>query len=314
MTGGREQVYRRRGRLKQLRTFCRAARFGSFTRAAEDLLVDPPVVSLQVRELERELGTDLFERGGPHISLTPAGERFYRLSLPLVEGMDDLPHRFARELALPASEVRLSAGALGTVFVLPQLVKRFRDAHPGVTVRVRTGSLQEILDLLRAGEVELAFGTADAGMRDLRYRRSFLYETVLITPADHPLAGRESVSVAEAAADPIVMPDPNLYGWQYGQAVRRWFGRPRETVVEASDWTVLKRYVEQGIGTGIIPSVCLTGEERVGVVRLRELPEKQSYGLYTRPDEPLSPAASELGRIIEAGPFPDHFTLAGHGP
>ena len=304
MTGDREQVYRRRDRLKQLRAFCRAARFGSFTRAAEDLLVDPPAVSLQVRELERELGTVLFERGGPRISLTPAGERFYRLALPLVEGMDGLPRAFARELALPAHEVRLSAGAIGTVFVLPRLVKRFRDAHPGVTVRVRTGSLREILALLRAGEVELAFGTADAGVRDLAYRPSFLYDTVLITPAGHPLAGRGSVPVAEAAAGPVVMPDPSLYGGEYGQTVRRWLGRPYETVVEASDWTALTSCVEQGVGTGVLPSVCLTGEERVGVVRLEELPEKQSYGVYTRPDEPLSPPAAELVRIIESGPLP----------
>ena len=304
MTGGRERVYRRRGRLKQLRAFCRAARLGSFTRAAEDLLVDPPAVSLQVRELERELGVVLFERSGPHTSLTPAGERFYRLSLPLVEGMDRLPRQFARELARPASEVRLSAGVIGTVFVLPQLVKRFRDEHPGVTVCVRTGSLPEILALLRTGEVELALGTADAAVRDLLYRRLFLYETVLITPADHPLAGRESVSMAEAAAGPVVMPDPDLYGGHYGRAVRRWLGPPHETVVEASDWTALKSCVEQGIGTGILPSVCLTGEEPLGVVRLQELPDKQSYGLYTRPDEPLSPLAAALVRIIESGPLP----------
>ena len=304
MIGARERIYRRRDRLKQLRAFCRTARLGSFTRAADDLLVDPSVVSLQVREVERELGIDLFERSGPHISLTSAGERFYRLALPLVEGMDGLPDAFARQLVLPVRDIRLSAGAIGAIFVLPRLVKRFRDAHPGVAVRVRSGPLEEILALVRAGEVELAFGTANTGAQDLRYRPIFLYETVLITPEGHPLAGRGSVSVAEAAAGPVVMPDPNLYGGQYGHAIRQWFGGTRAAVVEASDWTALKRCVEQGIGAGILPDVCLEGGERVGVVRLRELTDRQSYGLYTRRDAPLSPAAATMVRIIESEPLP----------
>ena len=301
MGARREQVCRKRDRLKQVRTFCRAARLGSFTRAADALFVEPSVVSLQVSELERELGAELFERSGPNIALTPAGERFYRLSLPLVEGMDGLPEAFAEQLDRPAREILVAAGAIGAVFLLPRLVKRFRDAHPGVRTDVTSGSLGEILARLRAGEVDLAFGAADAGVRDLHFRPCFAYELVLITPEDHPLAGRESVSIEEVRAGPVVMPDPSLYGGEYGDAVRRWLGSLRETVIEASDWTALKSYVERGIGTGIVPGAVITGEEGVGVVRLREPFEAQSYGLYQRRDEPLSTMAAEFVRIVEAG-------------
>ena len=301
MDGRRERICRKRDRLKQLRSFCHAARLGSFTRAADALLLEPCIVSLHVCELERELGAALFERRGPNISLTSAGERFYRLSLPLVQGMDSLPGAFAEELDVPAREVRVAAGAIGAVFLIPRLVKRFRDVHPGVRTEVTNGSLRKILGLVRAGEVDVAFGTADAGVRDLRFRPCFAYELVLITPEDHPLAGRGSVSMEEVRAGPIVMPDPSLYCGEYGDAVRRWLGSRREVVVEASDWTALKCYVERGIGTGIVPSACLTGEERVRVVRLREHFEAQSYGVYTRRDESLSPMAAEFVRIVEAG-------------
>ena len=299
-----EQVYHKRGRLKQLRAFCLTARLGNFSRAAEHLLTEPSAVSLQVRELEGELGAALLDRSRPSISLTPAGERFLRLCGPLVEAMDRLPDTFAEQLAIPASDLGVAADAIGTVFVLPELVRRFRDTRPGVGVRVRTGSLQEALALLRAGEVGLAFGAADPEAHDLLYHPIFLYEIVLVTQEDHPLAGRGPVSIEEAATGHVVTPDRNLYGGQLWEVVRRRLDGSGSVLVETSDWAALKSYVEQGFGIGVLPSACLTAGDRVSVVRLRGNFDEQSYGLYMRTDEPLSPAAAELVRIADSGPPP----------
>ena len=84
----------KRDRLRQLRAFY-AARFESMTRAAECLGVTQRAVALQVRNLENELETGLFDRVGPRLALTDAGQQFYRLANPLVEELDSLPESFA---------------------------------------------------------------------------------------------------------------------------------------------------------------------------------------------------------------------------
>ena len=311
MTGGRAQRYRKRNRRAQLRAFCRAAGLGSFTRAADELLVEPPVVSLHVRELEHELGTALFERSGPNVALTEAGERFHELCRPLVEGMDALPRTFAEAMGRPAGTVRLAAGAGSAAYLLPRPVARFRDEHPEVGVRFVTGNHPGVLRFVREGEAELGMTVADPGTEDLDFRPCFSFEMVLVAPADHPFAGREAVSLQEAAAEPVVVPELDLYAGGFGQEVLRLVRDRHEVVIEASDWTILNRYVELGLGVGFIPSFCLGGRERVSVVRLRGPFGPYEYGLYARRGRPPSAAAEALARTIESGPFPARPAAAG---
>ena len=259
-----EQVYHKRGRLKQLRAFCLTARLGNFSRAAEHLLTEPSAVSLQVRELEGELGAALLDRSRPSISLTPAGERFLRLCGPLVEAMDRLPDTFAEQLAIPASDLGVAADAIGTVFVLPELVRRFRDTRPGVGVRVRTGSLQEALALLRAGEVGLAFGAADPEAHDLLYHPIFLYEIVLVTQEDHPLAGRGRCPSKRRRPATSSRRTGTCTAASSGRSsAAGWTARDRSWS-RTSDWAALKSYVEQGLrDRRPPPSACLTAGDRV---------------------------------------------------
>jgi len=93
----RRRIYHKRDRLRQLRTFCHAARYRSFAKASMQLGISPPAVSFQVRELEYELEARLFERNAASISLTAAGETLYTITEPLVQGMDALSEAVHRE-------------------------------------------------------------------------------------------------------------------------------------------------------------------------------------------------------------------------
>ena len=96
-----QRFYYKQNRLKQLRAFCHAVRTLSISKAAERMHLSQPTVSLQIKALERELGTVLFERRGPRIALTPEGGALYELSSPLVEGIDNLPDAFRRTVRKP---------------------------------------------------------------------------------------------------------------------------------------------------------------------------------------------------------------------
>ena len=296
---------RQRDRLRQLRSFCRVARHGSIAEAAELLLLDAPVVSLHLRELEHEAGTPLLDRGGPRIALTPAGERFLELALPLVDGMDGLAAAFTAQIDNPASGVvRLAASPACALYALPPFVKRFRDRYPGIRVCVEVEVLQRALPLVRTGEVEFAFSLEEIVAEGVLYHRVSHFEMVLIAPEDHALAGCETVSWEEIAAWPVIMPTvmpaSGVPGPRFLETVGSGLARAR-VAVRARDLGAIKRYVEAGIGVAVFPSFGVAEGDRVAVVPLRESVELQSYGLFMQAGRQLSPEAERLARSIDPG-------------
>ena len=297
---GRRRAYHKRDRTMQLRAFCETARRGSFTEAAGALGVTQPAVSLQVRELENELGAALFDRDGPGIALTPAGERLYPLAESLVEDMDRLYEGIAEQLEeVGAGRIHVAASLAGAAFVLPPYLKRLRDLHPGVRVRVTNCLLAEGVKLLLAGEVEFVLGArAPFPEETLEYRELIEYDIVLITRPDHPLAGRETVSPEEVAEWPAIVPTPGTYSVQYGETAARQFGLAATTVIDVGGWGVIKRYVEAGLGISLVPGICLSETDRLSVIPLREHFPRRSFGVLTRRGKRLAPAARELLRLM----------------
>ena len=296
---------RQRDRLRQFRSFCRVARHGSIAGAAEHLRLDPPVVSLHLRELEHEAGTALLDRGGAHVTLTPAGERFLELARPLVDGMDGLAAAFTAEIDYPASGVvHLAASPACALYALPPFVKRFRDRYPGIRVCVEVEVLQGALPLLRTGKVEFALSLEEPVVEGVLYHPVSHFEMVLIAPEDHALAGREAVSWEEIAAWPIIMPAimpaPGVPGPRFLETIGSRLARAR-TVVRTRGWGVIKHHVEAGVGVAVFPSFGVAEGDRVAVVPLRESFEMQSYGLFMRAGRQLSPEAERLVRIIDPG-------------
>ena len=222
MAFDRQRIYHKRDRLRQLRAFCYAAQFESITRSAEHLAISQPAVSLHVRELEHEVEALLFDRIGPRVALTPAGRCLHRLAMPLVQAMDCLGDTFTGKADEPVSgEIRVAAGPSAIAFVLPPYFKRFRDEHPEVRVQVTSCAVNAGLNLLSARDVDLVIGTEMPETETFSFHPAFSGDLVLITPEAHPLAGRESVDIEEAAQYPRDSPARG-----YLQPAVRGFHRP----------------------------------------------------------------------------------------
>ena len=288
----------RGNRLKQLRAFCHAARLQSITRAAEYIFLSQPAVSQLVRALEDDLGVTLFERKGPRISLSPVGDRLFRMAMPVVAGMDRLPDTFAEQYRGEVSEeFRIAAGRATAAYVVPEYLKRFRDRYPGTRVNVRTGTGRERLEWLRAYEVDLVFGAVDVPPADLEFIFMFASRSVLITPEHHPLAGRKSVGLAEAAAYPAVMHGGERHVRRVAEMVARLHGLTIDVVVEVEGWNLIKRYVEAGVGYSVVPDFCLTERDRVWRVPFDRYFSGPKYGLLMRPREVPSLASQRFVRL-----------------
>ena len=307
----RKRIYHKRDRLRQLRAFCRAARLSSFTQAAESLGVGQSSVSVQVRELEHELETMLFDRDGTGVGLTPAGKRLLELAEPLVQRMDELSSTLLEESDSDDSwgRVQLAASTVAAGCVLPPYVARFRDSSPGVRVEVRNCPLREGLNLLFDNKVEFVLGVREPHLdRTLEFHHVLSYDLVIITSEDHPLANRTTVSPEEASAWPAIVPVTGTYSRQFAETVARQRGVEINAVIEVGGWGIIKRYVECGLGISVVPSIAVLATDRVAVIPLTEHFPTRSFGVYTRWGKYLTPSALRLLRLMIPD-FPAPHTL-----
>lgn len=300
MAVDRKRIYHKRDRLRQLRAFCQAAHLSSITQAVESLGVSQPSVSIQIRELENELDTVLFDRGGPGIALTRAGQRLFELAAPMVQGMDELPATLTQPSDSDTPDhIQLAASVIGAACVLPPYVRQFRDVYPKIRIQVTNCLLQEGLDLLLDNDVEFVIGPKEPHPADtLVYHQMLSYEIVLITSLDHPLAGRTTVSPQEAGDWPAIVPSAGTYSRQFGETAARQFGVDIKAVIEVGGWGVIKRYVACGLGISIVPSISIMDTDQVSVIPLRDYFPPRSFGVFTRRGKYLTPPALRFLRLM----------------
>ena len=299
--GDDKPLHPRGNRLKQLRAFCQTARFGSISRAAKELTSSQPSVSLQLSALEEELGLSLFEHRKPHMTLSRAGEHLYRFAMPLVQGMDRLPDTFSeRYRGVMQDVLRIGAGQVSAMYLLPGYLERFRQRYPEVRVDVKSGSGPDRLRWLRTCELDLVVVAMDISPPDLEFHSVLTSVPMLITPLNHPLAGRDEPTIEEVAAYPFVGPTPMHSIRQTVEAILRLRRITLDIVVEVDGWVVIKRYVAAGAGISIVPDLCLTEHDRLWKTPIAGILPPRTYGAVTRRDGLLGMAERRLLSLMVA--------------
>jgi DNA-binding transcriptional LysR family regulator len=299
--GSGSQIHYKQNRLKQLRAFCHAARSGSVSAAADKIFLSQPTVSLQIQALEREFDTVLFERRGPKIRLTPEGQILFQMAEPLVEGMDGLHDAFAIQCGrVDQGVLNIAAGESTILYILPGPVRRFVEQYPGIELKLHNVTGRDGLAMLRSDEADLAVGSMLEVPDDIHYRPFVTYRPTLITPLDHPLAGRESVTLEEIAPFEMILPPRHLSTWRMVDMVFKQHDLTYRVTLEAGGWEVIKKYVELGFGISIVTDVCLTGQEPLARVPLDQYFPKRSYGLVQRRGKFLSPQTKCFVKVLNA--------------
>ncbi len=298
--GASQPVYYKQNRLKQLRAFCHAAQAGSISEAAERVFLSQPTVSLQIQALEREFATLLFERRGPRIKLTPEGEMLFQLAQPLVEGIDKLQETFAINCGkLETGELNIAAGESTILYVLPEPLRRFAEQYPGVRLKLHNVTGRDGLAMVRADEADLAVGSMLDVPDDISYRPIVTYHPTLITPLDHPLTGKTQITLADITPYGLILPPRHLSTWRIVDLVFRQHNLNYQVTLEAGGWEVIKKYVALGMGISIVTDVCLTGQERLGRIPLRQYFPNRSYGIVLRRGRFLSPQAKRFIEVLK---------------
>jgi DNA-binding transcriptional LysR family regulator len=285
----------KQNRLQQLRGFCYAVRNKSISKAADQMLLSQPSVSLQIKALEREFETELFERHGPRISLTHDGHRLYELARPLVDAIDSLEDTFStlRESA-ERGTVNIAAGGSTIQYLLPTFVERYTREYPLVDVRLHNVTGKAGLEQLRDGEVDFAIGPMFDTPPDIIFHPLVTYEPVLIVRHDHPLAQMKRVTLKDIAKYPLILPPKNLSTHRYVVAVFAEHSLAHDVKLEVGGYDVIKKYVELGLGISIVMSHCLTGADHLHTVPMGRYFPRRTYGVVLRKGKVLSPAAARF--------------------
>ncbi len=291
--------------LKQLRAFCAVARNGKMVGAAQELFLSQSAVSLQVKALEEELETVLFERRGPHIQLTPQGAKLLDMAQPLVEGIDTINQRFKTEVrgSLDAGEVVIAAGESTIIYILPKLVDRFRKKYPKIHVQLRNVTGRDGLAMIRNDEVDFAVGSMLDVPTDISYAPLYSFDPALILPVGHPLAEQAHVGLADISPYGLILPPRRLTTWRMVDRVFQQQRIPYEVVLEVGGWEVIKRYVELGFGISIVTSICLRKDDHLVARNMSSYFPKRTYGIVRRRGRHLPPPARAFLEEIQETPI-----------
>lgn len=300
--------YYKQTRYKLLRTFCVVAQKENITHAAEQLHISQPTVSLQIQALEREMGEQLLERRGPSVRLTPEGKILYQLVQPIAAGIDSLRETFAANLGkMEKGELNIAAGQSTGLYVLPEYLKRFHAAYPGIRINLHNVTGQNGMKMLLEDQVDLAIGPLLNVPDGIIYQPFASFGSILITPAGHPLISLGTITLEDISPYGLILPPRNMSTWRMVDTVFRQAQVPYSVAMEAGGWEIVKKYVEMGLGISIVTEVCLTGNEKITAIPLHDYFPARSYGLIVRKGKFFTPQAKRFIEMFDENFFNEGF-------
>ncbi|MGB0134433.1 LysR family transcriptional regulator [Dokdonella sp.] len=300
------RFYYKGNRIKQLRAFCYTVKFGTLTRAAEALFLSQPSVSLQLGALESELGCSLLERRRRRVTLTHEGQVLYELARPLVEGLEGLDEAFLAQTRGPGqTTLDIACGNSTIQYLLPEMVAAFRARHPDVHLNLHNVTGTDGLALLRSDEVDFAVGSMVDVPNDLSYEALHHFDPLLITPPDHPLASKTTITLEDLSPYGLILPPKRLTTYRLVDLVFQKGKVPYDVAIEVGGWEVIKQYVAMGLGISIVTGMCIRDADRehLAVRNLRSYFPQRSYGVVVRKGKVLGAEARAFIDLIRPGLF-----------
>lgn len=286
--------------LQQLRYVVCVAEEGRFTRAAARLHVAQPSISSAVAALEHELGAALFHRDRNEITLTGAGEVFLPWARQVLADCESGTAAVRDLLGLRRGRLQLGATPSLITNLLPPVLARFHEDHPGVELSVREAGSQELVDALGDGEIELAVVILPADRPWVEARPLAEEDLVLAVGPGHRLASRRSVRVAELETVPLVMFKDGYDLREATLIACRQAGFAPITAIGGLEMDGVLALVEAGVAAAVVPESVVVRPGPLVALRFRGGGLRRTVGLASRRDHPLSPSASAFVAALSA--------------
>lgn len=286
--------------LRQLQVFESVARLLSFSRAARELHLSQPGVSMQVKQLEEMLGRTLFEQLGKRLYLTEAGREVLRASQAIVQELLDLEGALNDLTGL--KQGTLTVGVVSTVsYFAIRLISRFRLEHPQVRITLNVLNRETLLAQLANNEVDLALMGQPPLGHDLASTPFMENPLVVIAPHDHPLAASRNIPLARIAEEDFVARETGSGTRSATEAFFQSHGLALRAAMEMNKNEALKQAVEAGLGLGVVSRHTVTLElsaQRLSILDVAGFPIRRQWHLVHRQNKHFSQAASTFSQFV----------------
>ncbi|MEJ2431928.1 MAG: LysR family transcriptional regulator [Pseudolabrys sp.] len=261
--------------VKQLRLLTAAARGGSFAAAADACHVTPPAVTMQMRQLEAEVGLPLFERDGRGLSLTAAGKEV----LAAAERIDAVLADCAAGLAdlKSLADGRVAVGVVSTAkYFAPQMLAAFSRSHPGIDIELLIGNREDTITAFKDGRFDVAImGRPPEGV-EVESAPIGDHPQVIIAPPDHPLARRRAIPPQEIGGETLLMRESGSGTRLLAERFLKQHGIKPRIGMEIGSNETIKQAVIAGLGIAFISGHTIASEihdGRLVVLDVKGLPE-----------------------------------------
>ncbi len=240
--------------IRQLRAFIAIAESGTFTAGAVRVHITQAAISMQIRQLETELGARLFVRAPRKVMLTEAGEQLLQRARHILRDHDAALDEIAELAGAERGRLRIgSASAMVTTDVLPKLLKEVRRNHPRAEVTVGSGTSEALVQQILSGEIDVAFVSLPVEARGINTERLSQDQLVAIASPRHHLAKQKTVSAYTLAGEKLILGERGgntrrLIDLFFAQA-----GVSLHVSMELSRLAAIRRMVEEDMGVGIVP-------------------------------------------------------------
>ena len=286
--------------FRQLSVFEAVARQLSFSRAAQELHLTQPAVSMQIKQLEENVGTALFEQLGKKIYLTEAGRELYHYSRVIAQQLTEAEAVLAELKGLKRGKLKISVASTANYFA-PQLLATFSQRFPTVTVSLNVTNRQTLLVQLGNNEMDMAImGRPPEGL-DLVAESFMDNPLVVIAPVNHSLARKKDIPLDRLQEETFLMREE---GSGTRIAMERYFearGVKIQAGMEMSSTEAIKQAVQAGLGLGVVSLHTVELEleaKRLKLLDVQGFPIRRHWYIVHRKDKRLSASAQAFKNFL----------------
>ena len=297
--------------LRQLQVFHAVASERSYTRAAQNLYLSQPAVSIQVKQLEEIVGLPLFEKIGKKIQLTPAGEEMYACASTILQNLEDTGEIIDAMKGLSQGRLELAVATTASYFAT-RMSGGFLEQHPGVSISLDVTNRQSILNRLEENTCDLVIMGEPPKNKDLEAQAFMDNPLVVIAGPRHDFVHRDHVGIDELAEQRFVVRER---GSGTRAAIERFFeshGQPFHTCMEMTSNEAIKQAVQADLGLGIVSRHTVELELETGRlfnIRAEGFPIMRHWYLVLRRGKRLSPVANRFREFVLAEA--EHYVAGG---
>ncbi|MFM2430214.1 MAG: hypothetical protein RLZZ511_1427 [Cyanobacteriota bacterium] len=237
--------------LHQLKVFAAVASHNSFTRAAEELFLTQPTVSMQVKQLAKTVGMPLFEQVGKKLFLTEAGKQLYSTCQDVFTRLDQFEIAIADIKGLKQGTLKIAVVTTAK-YVIPRILGPFCQRYPGIDISLTVTNHQQLLDSLSANKHDLYILSQPPEDVDVTVTPFLDNPLVVLAAHNHPLATQKHISIARLAEETFIMREPGSGTRKALQQLFEKYDVPLKTKLDLGSNETIKQAVAGGLGIAVL--------------------------------------------------------------